>query len=230
MSLLISEIGSNHLGSMKLAKELIRISHESGADLIKGQAYKAEDIKKGSMPLEFYKQCELTEVQCIELLDYARSIGTDMFFSIFSEGFDNLSHIQTWHKLAASQTEGLKINSELDKEFNVMSFSKATIQLKKLPKIKKAWPLYATPYMAEDPDIYMIGRLKDQVGDQVGLSDHNYGTRYCLEAINDYDVVAIEKHFTLNKDVSWNGIVFRDTVHGAIPNELEVIANALNKG
>jgi hypothetical protein len=43
-----------------------------------------------------------------------------------------------------------------------------------------------------------------------------------------HNVNCIEKHFTLQKEIKWHGKVFRDTVHGALPRELEVIAHAMH--
>ena len=39
-----AEIGINHNGDMKLAKEMIKMAKESGADAVKFQNYKTEDF------------------------------------------------------------------------------------------------------------------------------------------------------------------------------------------
>jgi N-acetylneuraminate synthase len=229
MSLLIAEIGNNHMGSIKLAKELIRVANESGADLVKGQAFLASDIKTGSMPPEFYQHCELSEDECIELIMYARSIKTDMFFSIFSAGFERLADIQNWTKLSASQTEaGMFDKKRHDNEWTVVSVSRQTIEKKAVPRMHDAWPLLATPYMPKHVELEWIEKLRDRVNGPVGLSDHHCGVDACLKAIMWHNVNCIEKHFTLQKEIKWHGKVFRDTVHGALPRELEVIAHAMH--
>ena len=41
---IIAEIGVNHNGSFKLAKKLIYIAKNAGADLVKFQIFKSEDL------------------------------------------------------------------------------------------------------------------------------------------------------------------------------------------
>ena len=41
---LIAEIGQNHNGDLDLAKELIRLAKESGADVAKFQVYDAKEL------------------------------------------------------------------------------------------------------------------------------------------------------------------------------------------
>ena len=85
---IISEIGINHNGSLDSAKELIRQSHESGADAVKlqvrdlgslytnsvlndslkaehGTQYLLNELKKSELPSNYLK----------ELCDYAKQIG-----------------------------------------------------------------------------------------------------------------------------------------------------------
>lgn len=232
MALLIAEIGNNHMGNMRLARELIRQAHESGADLVKGQAFLPEDIKTGSMPPEFYKMCALSEDQYLELIDYAEHIGTDLFYSIFSKGFERLAKRQKWRKFAASQTAAGAFKPEHDSEWTVVSFPAVMLADDRplRPKPRKSWALYATGYLLPDPQLHLLDVLSDAVDGPVGLSDHNKSFHTCLKAIRNHNVNCIEKHFTLQKDVCWDGVIFRDTVHGATPRELEIIANAIQRG
>gem|GEM_PF-5072622 len=215
---------------MKVAKELIRQCHEAGADLIKGQAYRGEDIKTGSMPQPFYHHCELEEDEYIELIDFARHLGNDMFYSIFSTGFDRLKKHQRWTKYAAAQTAAIqgKFNSDEDTEFTVMSAGRTLIDSKSVPRLRKAWVLYATDYMPKDPQLEYLEKLRSQIGGPVGISDHVIGKDNCIKAIRWHNVNCVEKHVTLLKEQMWNGTVFRDTVHGVTPRELELIANAMH--
>ena len=47
---IIAEAGVNHLGSLELAEKLIKAAAESGADIIKFQTYKANDLTIKSAP------------------------------------------------------------------------------------------------------------------------------------------------------------------------------------
>jgi sialic acid synthase SpsE len=42
--MLVAEISNVHFGSVLKARELIMTAYECGADLVKGQAFKAEDV------------------------------------------------------------------------------------------------------------------------------------------------------------------------------------------
>lgn len=228
MSLLIAKIGLNHFGSMKAAKELIRVANDSGADLIQSHAFRAEDIKLGSMPISFYRHCQLSEEQCIELVHFARSLRTDMFFSIFSEGFERLQKIQNWQKFAASQTTDGLLTDEDDTEWTVMSANKALIDSGNVPRLKHGWALYSTPYMETDPHLEYLEKLRSLIGGPVGISDHTIGKEAAIKAVRWHNAICVEKHFTLVKDLAWEGKTFRDTVHGATPSELQVIAHAMH--
>ena len=227
MSLLIADIGSSHLGKLKAAKELIRVAHESGADLIKGQAYRARDVKCDDMPLEFYELCQFTEEQYLELLAYARSIKTDMFFSVLSPGFDRLKSAQRWSRFTTSQTREGKYRTEHDTSWTTVSVPRTMIRNKRAPFMRNAWALYATDHLVKDPQLESLNDLSDQVRGVVGLADHTAGTETCLKAIKWHGAFCIEKHFTLQKEVMWGGKTLTDSVHGASPRELEIIAYAL---
>lgn len=231
--MLIAEIGNNHFGSLEKAKELIRAANDSGADLIKGQAFLAEDlIGKGSMQPEFYRLCAFTREQCCELIDYARGLGNDLFFSVFSQPgeFDEFLMVrwkQKWTKLAGSQTRargGFLL--DYDHENVVISVPKDCFW-PTLSEVKRAAVLYVTDYLPQDPELSNIGVLSRILGRQAGYSDHSEGVENCINAARLHGATVIEKHFTLQKGMSFDGRVFRDTIHGATPKEFEALAKAL---
>jgi N-acetylneuraminate synthase len=57
---IIAELGSNHNGDMKLAKEMVYAASEAGADFAKFQTWSVEKLKKGPWDddgrLEIYKK------------------------------------------------------------------------------------------------------------------------------------------------------------------------------
>lgn len=242
--MLIAEIGSNHFGYMPRARELIRVAKESGADLVKGQAYAAADIKTGSMPPAFYEECALTESQQIELMVFARSIGTTYFCSVFSRGFEKLELLQRYWKVSGAQSRGLlmpKFNPNdppgtsiprrdadlpLDVERNIISIP-ADIPLARIPRYGRARVLHVSAYLADDPQLERIDELARHLGRAVGYSDHTIGVHQATLAFMAHGSLTIEKHFCLEKNVKWGGQVFRDTVHGADPEEFEMLAKAM---
>jgi len=149
--MLIAEIGNNALGSMTKAKELIRVAMESGADLVKSQAFSAKDIK-GSMDHSFYQMCEFSFDEYVELLHYAKDIGVPMFYSIFSREFEDLSYHQHWHKTAGSQTKlGFKNLLKRDVRSMIVSIPEFSI----LPDVKRARVLSVTQYNTLKPNLVL---------------------------------------------------------------------------
>ncbi|HET7657258.1 MAG TPA: N-acetylneuraminate synthase [Bacillales bacterium] len=82
---IIAEAGVNHNGSMKLAKQLIDIAAEAGADAVKFQTFKADELVSQTAPkaeyqkntteekesqYEMLKKLELTEEDHSELIHY----------------------------------------------------------------------------------------------------------------------------------------------------------------
>lgn len=219
--MLIAEIGNNHFGSLKKAKEMIRIAKTCGADLIKGQAFDPEDLKHGSMNYEFYKQCAFNFEEYCELIEYGKDFEIDVFFSIFSPKFRNLELKQKWFKLAGVQTKGGKY--DLKSEDNKNTFVSVPGDMD-YPDFKKANILYVSEYLPEDPILDFIDVLSDYYDRRVGYSDHTIGIGSCEKAIKEYNAIIIEKHFTLEQNVKFHDKVFRDTVHGAMPSELEALS------
>jgi N,N'-diacetyllegionaminate synthase len=221
--ILIAEIGVNYFGSLKKAKQLIKAAHESGADLIKSQVFRAEDIKHGSMPFVFYKTCELKIEEYIELIEYARDLGNDLFYSIFSPGFEKISMHQTWHKVAGIQTKQGKI-SQIHDQDNVIISVPGKVDVKTIPRFEKSEYLYVSEYMTDEPRLEFITYYSHCLDKQFGYSDHTIGIDYAKAAVQSYGAQIVEKHFTLKKSEKFKGKVFRDTVHGSTPDEFERLA------
>jgi len=220
---LVVDIGNCHFGDFKKASEMIRIAVECGADLIKGQAFKPEDIS-GSMPKRFYEKCAFSLEQYCELIDIARYYGSDMFYSIFSTGFADIKAKQNYMKITASQS---KILSEEAIEYIGLDREDVIVSCKDIPSYpwRNATVLWATEYLQQEINIdnLMIWR---GLFKKFGYSDHTVGNRNCIAAAN-LGATIIEKHFTLKKEVYFAGIKFRDTVHGCNPIELENLAKAI---
>lgn len=208
---------------MENYKLFIRTAHNCGADIVKGQAFLAEDIY-GSMPRSFYKQCQFTFEQYLELIAYARDIGTDLFYSIFSPELKKLEDFQNFYKSAASQTADA-YHKLKDVENEIVSVRLT----KQLPILKNSYILHVTDYLATDPELQTIDLFNRFYNRQCGLSDHTIGINACLTAIDRFGVHVVEKHFHVGDPIIYKGKTFRDSIHGASPFELEQIANHMAK-
>jgi len=99
MTLIIAEAGVNHNGDIRLAKELIDIASEAGADIVKFQIFKAEELvtkkaKKAEYQLKsksdsfdqysMLKKLELTHREFEELKDYSDSKSIEFLSTAFN--------------------------------------------------------------------------------------------------------------------------------------------------
>ena len=75
--MIIGEIGQNWCADIELAKKLIRLAKENGADLAKFQLYDSKELYGE------YQNTELTKAQAFDFFEYGRDIGIEVFFSVF---------------------------------------------------------------------------------------------------------------------------------------------------
>ena len=224
--MIIAEIGNNHMGSMSKAKDLIIAAHGSGADVIKSQAFVADRMPLGgSMPFSFYKTCQFSLNQYMELIIYARDLGTDLFYSIFDSTLDVLLNFQKYNKISRSQW--LYWSEDKIKSFDQANTFISMSDTSKLVPMDKACVFYVNTYMNIDDDLLPIDELR-KTYKRVGLSDHSIGPKNCLKAIAQYGVTDIETHFKL-EEIKWNGQVFRDSIHGKSSEEFSQIAKELKR-
>lgn len=225
--MLIAECGNNHFGDMNAAKELIRAAKDSGAEAVKFQAFAPGDFK-GSMPDSFYEQCALRFDQYMELIGIGKYLRIPVFFSTFNNEMLQLDNFTEYVKLAAWQTNEYSddVLMEIDADHVIVSINQYR---KTLPPLHHSMILYATDYNCKDPILQSLAILQRFYKRPIGLSDHTEGITTCMEAIDLYEVPVIEKHFTLHRNMSYEGQVFRDTVHAADPNEFSQLARYFKK-
>jgi len=225
MPLLIAEIGNLHDGNLKTAKEMIRIAKESGADLVKSQAFLAKDLN-GSMPKDFYKKCEFTFDEHLELIYYADEVlKIPMFNSIFSTEYEDLNLHQTFIKIAGGQSSNKDYVNKRDTFRAIISLKENSY----LPQLKRARVLHVSDYLTTCPNLERIRFLSELYKRPCGYSDHTVGIDTAINAVKVWDANVIEKHFTLTRDIKFKGKQFRDAIHAALPKELETLAKTINK-
>ena len=109
MVLIIAEIGVNHNGCINTAKKLIDVAVHSGADIVKFQTFKSDDLTTDIAPLAEYQltnspefinqkkllsKLELSEENHISLKNYAEEIGIEFLSTGFTtQSIDLLSRI-----------------------------------------------------------------------------------------------------------------------------------------
>ncbi|MES3037939.1 MAG: N-acetylneuraminate synthase [Bdellovibrionota bacterium] len=122
--LIIAEAGVNHNGNIEIAKKLIDVAADSGADFVKFQTFKAENLvtkdavmaeyqventKKVESQFDMLKKLELSEQDFIGLKKYAESKQ----IKFFSTGFDleSLAFLESlnmgWWKIPSGEITNL---------------------------------------------------------------------------------------------------------------------------
>ena len=100
-TLIIAEAGVNHNGSIELARRLIEVAAESGADIVKFQTFRADSIVTADAPkaqyqqvttshadshLDILRKLELDLDAHLELIRYCSSCGIRFLSTPFDEG------------------------------------------------------------------------------------------------------------------------------------------------
>lgn len=93
--LVIAEIGINHEGSLKVAKEMVDAAHRAGVEVVKHQTHIVEDEMSGAAKkvipgnadvsiYEIMERCSLNEADELELKNYVESKGMIFISTPFS--------------------------------------------------------------------------------------------------------------------------------------------------
>ena len=115
-AIIIAEIGSNWQGSVYKAKKIIHECKKAGADAIKFQMWRAEDLYNTSHPnWKNIKKSELTFEQVKKIKKFADQIGIEFFCSVFyPEAVNFLEALKVKKYKIASRTCLLKDPYSMD--------------------------------------------------------------------------------------------------------------------
>lgn len=210
---IIAEIGSNFNQSLSQAFKLIDVAKSCGADAVKFQLFKADQLyPKNTKEYKIFKSIELKPSWLKKLKKY--SDKKKIIF--FASSFDKIST----KNLIKSNVKIFKVaSSEITKLHNLcyaasfkipMIISTGMAELsdiaeaidvcKKIGNKKicllHTCSLYPTPL--KDLNISNILKLSKIFGLPVGLSDHTIGNTAAISAVT-LGAKIIEKHITLNK-------------------------------
>jgi len=107
---IVAEIGSNWEGEIGKAKKIIQGCKDAGADAVKFQLWRAEDLYSKKHPLwNWIKKSELTFQKVKSLKNFADEISIEFFCSAFyPEAIDFLESINVKRYKIASRTCTLK--------------------------------------------------------------------------------------------------------------------------
>ncbi|MCM8526745.1 MAG: N-acetylneuraminate synthase family protein [Lentisphaeraceae bacterium] len=231
---IIAEIGVNHGGSLKLAKQMIEEAAENGAHAAKFQTYKADKIASKHSPAYwdlneesttsqfelFQKFDSFEEHDYVELADFCRVKGIHFLSTPFDlDAVDMLDPLMPFFKIASADITNVpllrKIGSK--KKQVVISTGASTfdeirhaIQVLEQSGAVEVALLHCVlnyPTPVENAQLGMISQLiKEFPTYKVGYSDHVKpdSSLSTLESAVMLGACILEKHFTYDQSLSGN--------------------------
>lgn len=223
----IAEAGVNHGGDMKIAKQLIDIASDAGADAVKFQAFKTEnlileDIKKATYQkkttgsnetqYEMLKKLEVTMDQNKELKNYCIKKNIIFLTTPFDEqSLDDLDDIDLpAYKIASTDTTNIpflrriaKKNKPIILSTGMSYLSEVKLALKTINEFNNEVILLQCtanyPIKDNEANLAVINTYKEHFNILVGYSDHSVGIGAAPYAVS-MGAKVVEKHFTISKD------------------------------
>lgn len=230
---IIAEIGNSHFGDMEKAKALIKAAKDSGAHYVKMQAIDTMEFQGGSMPREFYRQCDLGINGYMDCVDYSRQVGIPIFFSIFgSKYLDLMQHYPDMpYKISGQQfltftNDGLNHWNTQEDHPVIVSIPKCDSEIlnRKKTEMSMMHLMYVSEYLQRSVDFGFIGDLIEVFRRPIGYSDHTIGIDACKRAVVNYGCQLVEKHFNIFGEQSFDEIVYRDSIHAADSKQMSELA------
>ncbi len=222
--LVIAEIGINHEGSLKIAKEMIDSAIKAGAEVIKHQTHivddeMSEEAKKvipGNSNDSIYDimdRCSLSERDEFEMMKYVEKKGAIFISTPFSrKAVDRLEKFEVpAYKIGSGECNNyplVKYICEKGKPIilstgmNSLDSVRKSVEIIRNNKIPFAL-LHCTNIYPTPPELVRldsISILKKEFPDAlVGLSDHTTSNYTCLGAVS-LGASILERHFTDHYD------------------------------
>jgi len=227
---IIAEAGVNHNGSIKIAKKLIDVAKNSGADAVKFQTFKAELLASSSAPKAGYqkkstrdskpqlgmlKKLELKDREFEKIAAYAKKKKILFLSSPFDkESVDVLNKIgiKTF-KIPSGEITNIPLLEYIAKKGKPVILSTGMSGLKEIKEALKAIRKEGIkditllqcvtnyPASIKDVNLRTIQAMKSFFKLPVGFSDHTAGFTASIAAVA-LGATVIEKHFTLDKNMS----------------------------
>ena len=224
---IIAEVGVNHNGSIQIAKKLIDIAKDAGANFVKFQIYKTSLLVTKKGPLAKYqkknsllnnqydllKKYEFSFEKFLKIIDYCKKKKIKFLGSPFDEESAKFLNKHTKiFKIPSGEITNfplLSLISSFNKDI-ILSTGASTINevsealkiIKKKVSSKKITILHCNSeypsIIKKDINLKSLLFLKKKFNCKIGYSDH---TPYCEVPIiaTSLGSTIIEKHFTLNK-------------------------------
>lgn len=225
---IIAEAGVNHNGDIDIAKKLIDAAASAGADAVKFQSFKTENLVTKDAPkaeyqkeatgsgnqYEMLKKLELSYEDHIILKKYCDEKGILFISTPFDfESVDLLEKLNIpLYKISSGDLTNIpllryiaKLNKPMIVSTGMANLGEVEVAIGEIKNIgnDKISLLHCTsnyPTKYEDVNLNAMITLKNAFKLPVGYSDHTEGIEVSIAAVAMVAQI-IEKHFTLDKDM-----------------------------
>lgn len=226
---IIAEAGVNHNGDFNLAKKLVDMAVECGADAIKFQTFKAEEstgayaekaeYQMENMPveesqLEMIRKLELPFEQFREIQSYCKEKG--ILFISTPDGTESLNFLVSLNvpiiKIGSTEVSNVEYLKEIGATGKEIILSTGMSNLGEVEKainilkstgnqnIKIMQCTTDYPTAVEDVNLRAMVTMREAFKVPAGLSDHTVGNEAAIAAVA-LGAEFIEKHITLDTEM-----------------------------
>ena len=250
-TLIIAEAGVNHNGDLTMAKKLVMVAKECGADIVKFQTaqlellvsrcaqmaeYQKKNIGKEESQKDMLKKLLLSFEEFRELASYCEEVGIQFLSTPFDiESVRFLNDMQNMWKVPSGEITNYPYLIEIGKTKKKVILSTGMSNLKEIydavNTLKKAGSsdiilLHCTteyPVPIEEVNLNVLETMRREFRCPVGYSDHTEGIEISLAAVA-MGATVIEKHFTLNRNLPGP-----DHKASLEPDELKMMIDGIRK-
>ena len=223
---IICEIGINHLGQLDIAKKLIKIAKEAGANAVKFQkrniyrVYSKEYLKQprnDDNPFGWKTQeeqklgLEFEEKEYDEIVNYCKEKNIDFMASAWD--LDSVEFLKKYNlkynKIASAMLTHTSLLEAVAKQRKYTFISTGMSTLEEIEKAVDIFKKHNCPYQlmhcnssypcpTEDLNLLCIDTLKRKFDCPIGYSGHSSGIMDAVIAVA-LGANAVEKHITLDR-------------------------------
>ena len=222
----IAEAGSNHNGSLETARELIDVAADAGADAVKFQTFRADDLYvENSGGVEYLdddrsiydiiESMEMPYEWIPDLYEHCRDRGVHFLSTPFDErSADHLAeYVPAWKvaSYTSSHHPFLRHLADTDKpvimstgahDHEEVADSAEVLREAGVDALALLHCVAAYPTPLADANVRVVETLRESLDVQSGLSDHTLDPVVAPSAAVALGATVVEKHFTLNKTMA----------------------------
>lgn len=226
---LIAEAGVNHNGDLRLAKQLVDVAKQAGADAVKFQSFRAEEVVSAAAPKAQYQtdntSADESQLDMIKRLELSPDVHRELIAHCGSRGIQFLSTPFDFESADLLETLGVPAFKIPSGEITNWPFLEHIASKKRpiiistgmsdLAEVEQAVTvlrssgcselviLHCTssyPAPPESVNLRAMRAMADVFHVPVGFSDHTQGMEAALAAVA-MGASIIEKHFTLDRSL-----------------------------